>query len=409
MQQLGNNITNTSCINHVDPACTGIMNNPINQTSALPTISTFDNNKQLAESTLASQEILTDEDVSKNYNNSAENAMQQITKIFTKYQIPIGLLNKLLGISDFKFIEMLIDDSGSMNTNIEYKNSSGNFMTRWNEVHVRIMQMFEILAYVPFPPAYVRFLNRPDIIEIIKQNNETPEMFIQRITHIFNNVFSILPSGSTPARDKIIESLKRCEGESMLRYFFGDGVPDGGLMSVRDITNIIIHRQNPNQNPFTFISCSSNNSDVEWMKECEEVAPYCSEVDDFVTESNEIICDQGKAFPFTYGTYLVFQLVAAFNPDDLDNLDESVPLTKTMLDNMQGYISTDQEYNYYFNEFIKAQCSKQIFTALDKCKKDYLPYWQSNFENFRIVPLANHIPIVQQYRLHILSIKKNYY
>ena len=85
---------------------------------------------------------------------------------------------------------------------------------------------------------------------------------------------------------------------------------------------MLIHRQDPAGNPMTFLSCTGDDQEAEWMKEVEEVAPYCSESDDFADEREEVLNDQGMALPFTKGFYLVCQLVAAMNPDDLDAMDE---------------------------------------------------------------------------------------
>jgi hypothetical protein len=52
------------------------------------------------------------------------------------------------------------------------------------------------------------------------------------------------------------------------------------------------------------------------MKDCEEVAPYCSESDDFNDEAQEVYKDQGAALPYTKGFHLICQLVAAMNPDE---------------------------------------------------------------------------------------------
>ena len=49
------------------------------------------------------------------------------------------------------------------------------------------------------------------------------------------------------------------------------------------------------------------------------------------------------------------QIVAAFNPHDLDAMDESIPFTKQVLDNLLGYQSSVEEYRYYFDGFIQAQ------------------------------------------------------
>jgi hypothetical protein len=412
-------IKNSNGIHCINPAFVTQNNNTnicpvsLNQSTALPVVSTIEQhdlhlgNTKISDTVVSSVEILQDVEVAQNIGLQPDQTMQQITRIFAKYEIPIGLTNKLLGISDFRFIEMLVDDSGSMNTQIEFKDISGKFMSRWEEVQTRMMQMFEILVCVPFPPTYIRFLNRSDIIEIKREASETPDMFIKRITDILTRVFAIPPSGTTPARERIAESLARCQGQAVLRYFFGDGLPNGGALAVKDITNMIIHRPNFEHNPFTFISCTSNDADVEWMKECEEVAPFCAEFDDFQTESREVINDQGLAFPFTFGMYLIGQLIAACNPNDLDAMDESVPFTKQTLDNMQGYVCSPQDYEYYFNEFINAQASKQITSVLDKFKKDYLNVWHANIAHFRTAPIANQIPVVQYYRTQIYNIKKS--
>ena len=89
----------------------------------------------------------------------------------------------------------------------------------------------------------------------------------------------------------------------------------------------------------TFISCTNEDDQVEWMKDAEEVAPYCSESDDFQDETDEVMRDQGAALPYSRGFHLVGQLVAAMNPEDLDAMDESVPFTKV------GYHHQEEETN----------------------------------------------------------------
>lgn len=59
--------------------------------------------------------------------------------------------------------------------------------------------------------------------------------------------------------------------------------------------------------------------------------------------------DQGAAFPYTKGLWLLSNLIAALNPDDLDALDENIPFTKYTLDELLGRIHSPEEYAYYFN------------------------------------------------------------
>lgn len=58
--------------------------------------------------------------------------------------------------------------------------------------------------------------------------------------------------------------------------------------------------------------------------------------------------DQGPAFPYTKGLWLLSNIIAALNPDDLDALDENVPFTKFTLDELLGRNHTSEEYAYYF-------------------------------------------------------------
>ena len=52
----------------------------------------------------------------------------------------------------------------------------------------------------------------------------------------------------------------------------GDGVPNGGQYACKQIRDLIINRPNPQNNPFTFMSCTNDDDAVEWMKTTEEVA-----------------------------------------------------------------------------------------------------------------------------------------
>jgi hypothetical protein len=193
--------------------------------------------------------------------------------------------------------------------------------------------------------------------------------------------------------EKIQESLLRGQGVAISRYFFGDGLPNGGRRAIQQIVQIVKNREEPAQNPVTFLSCTNEDEAVEWMKDCEEVAPYCSESDDFGDESREVLEDQGEALPYTRGFWLICQLVAAMNPDDLDAMDESVPFTKQTLDNLLGIQHNEESYKYYFDSFVKNQKNRRGHTASDRLKKN--TRW--NYHEFLRAPVAKTIPAVQQF------------
>merc|ERR1719162_2678923 len=149
-----------------------------------------------------------------------------------------------------------------------------------------------------------------------------------------------------------------------------------------------MNRTNPAQNPITFLSCTGEDEEVEWMK-------------DFGDESREVLGDQGEALPYTRGFWLICQLVAAMNPDDLDAMDESVPFTKQTLDNLLGIQHNEQSYRYYFDCFIKNQQKRTIgidnLTGRQKASDVLKKNTRWNYQEFLKAPVAKHIPLVQQF------------
>jgi len=323
--------------------------------------------------------------------------------ILNKYEVPIGLMNKLMMLSELQSLEFIIDDSGSMSLLSDTIHPiTGQRNRRWDEAHLRLKEMVELLAYVPFNQIGIEFLNRKDRISLTR-NGRSPEAFLQDAYHHIDQTFARPPAGMTPALEKLQESFIRGQGVSLGRYFFGDGVPNGGRYAQEEIVRILTHRENPQDNPITFISCTSEDADVEWMKDAEEIVPYCSESDDFRAESLEVLRDQGAAIPYTKGFHLVCQLVAAMNPDDLDAMDESVPFTKTTLDNLLGVIHNEESYRHYFNCFAQAQKARQVLTPSDKPKKT--TRWK--YQEFLMAPVATQIPQVQQFKQTLARLENN--
>ena len=321
--------------------------------------------------------------------------IDQLSAVLARYEVPAGMLSKLLMLSEFDIAEFIVDDSGSMNAQTDAKGPQGQSMTRWQEAKQRIEEMMELIAYVPAPIFCIRFLNRSRVLELERSAGESPQAYHQRVTAVLDLEFSHSPSGSTPALQAIQNSLNSYPPEkAVLRYFVGDGVPDGGAPAAQQIAQLIKHRRDPSRNPFTFMSCTNEDSQVEWMKDCEELAPYCSEFDDFKDESLEIIKDQGKALPYSYGLYLVAQIAAAFNPHDLDAMDESVPFTQQTLQDLMGYQVSPDEYKYYFDSFVHAQHLLQQ-TPAQRTFVDKLPSLYHEFVN---ASRSADIPAVAEYR-----------
>jgi len=89
--------------------------------------------------------------------------------------------------------------------------------------------------------------------------------------------------------------------------------------------------------------------------------------------------------------------------DDLDAMDESVPFTKTTLDNLLGIEHNEESYRHYFNCFIEAQRNRTVELddygrpkRTDELKKSF--NWQDLYQDFLRAPLASQIPAVQQFK-----------
>ncbi|VEU36594.1 unnamed protein product [Pseudo-nitzschia multistriata] len=348
--------------------------------NALPVISNMDDHMQLnedlgtdvplAEATNATIEMMQEPDISLEAGMQPDEMVDELGAVLGKYEVPMGLMNKLIMLSEFDSLEFIIDDSGSMQMISDTINPlTRKPNTRWQEAHQRLKEMIEILAYVPFQQIGIEFLNRQDRILLTRQGM-APRDFLTGAYDQIDAQFARGPSGTTPVLEKLQTSLLRGQGHSIARYFFGDGVPNGGQMAVKEIARIVTNRAEPAANPITFLSCTNQDDDVEWMKETEEIAPYCSESDDYGDESREVLGDQGEALPYTRGFWLICQLVAAMNPDDLDAMDESIPFTKMTLDNLLGIVHNEASYKYYFDSFLENQRKRSAYNEMDRLKKN---------------------------------------
>lgn len=342
-----------------------------------------------------------------------EQMKKELGETLERYEVPAGMLSKLMGLQNYAMAEILVDDSTRMNelSDVEIALSTQQqpqqpkqmgYLTRWAEAKERIMQMMEFVAYIPTAPTFlVCFLNRPDEFELKRQAREAPQDFLERVERVLENTFDNKPQqgDGSPALQRIRESFHkhhRKHTDGVLRYFMSHGVPDGGEDECHKIVHLLMYRAQPDRNPFTFLSCTDQDGDTEWMKGCEETAPYCSEFDDYIDESDEILRDQGKAFPYSYGLHLVGQLVAAFNPNDLDAMDESVPFTRQTLADLLGYQLSAAEYKYYFDSFLEAQ-QKQS-PSMEPYQKDFIKTLPRLYDNFYQVSIASDIVEVRNFR-----------
>ena len=93
--------------------------------------------------------------------------------------------------------------------------------------------------------------------------------------------------------------------------------------------------------------------------------------------------------------HLVCQIAAAYCPHDLDALDESVPLTRSVLEGLLGYATSKEEYYYYFDRFVAAQSRKRGRRQFEVRFAKRLPEMRDKFE---AAAVSAEIEEVRRYR-----------
>lgn len=290
--------------------------------------------------------------------------LQELFDYFIIYEVPVGLVTKLLDLEKYR-LNFMVDDSGSMmgSTDVTWRETCqfmqqsfpreaeqhpDSYITRIQEEENRLHVMMDILSYVAVQNIQIFFMNT-DVTLQLSSHGKLPEDFRAEAHGVLRETFSKLRYGGTPTMKLLKRSLADAAQHSEFptaHYLLTDGCPSDA--SSKAVGDVICRRASPDRNPMTLISCTNVDSEVEWMKDIEEVAPFCAEVDDYNDERDEVMKDQGKAFPYTKGMWLLSNLVAAMNPHDLDALDENVPFTKFTLDGLLGVSTSYADYDYYF-------------------------------------------------------------
>lgn len=272
-------------------------------------------------------------------------SIESLGAIFEKKEIPIGLLNSLLGLSEYQ-LNFIIDDSGSMNI------LGPELVSRWQELRERMHEMIDILAFIPVN-IQISFLNREDTIRLHNQNNK-PVDFQKKAHDEINKIFKQSPMGLTPLYRKLRNDLD--QKEHTMHYLFTDGEPSD--CTIQQIKNLLMQRRNPKMNLITLINCSNKNN--EWIEEVESNAPLISSVEDYASEKKEIQSIQGKSFPYSRGIWLLNQLCGVIDPF-LDAMNEQALFKKEKLDDFMGRIITKEEYNLYLKNHPQSKMKKSSF------------------------------------------------
>lgn len=358
----------------------------------------------MSQSTDATVDMIQDDEILSKFNSplplDGGEILDKLTAIFAQYEIPLGMINKLMMLVNEEFsLDFIIDDSSSMGapTDVDIIEATdplksaireklrrdpvvGEKMTRIQEAENRLHIMIGILAYIPVAKMQIRFLNDSRVM-LLDRTGLSPDEFKAQAHREIRDLFQHLSlTPRTPLYGPLAAGFK-LPGR-WCHYLFNDGEPNvAGHTSTFDCVQEVVdlvksQGKNLLNHPLTLISCTDNDADTAWMKRLDDL-PCVAELDDYDDEKVEVLAKQGSAFPFTKGLWILAHLVAAICPDDLDNMDECIPFTRFTLSNILGRKLNPDEYQHYFvnnpNSDLYVQDYARFLNEESKCAREIIP------------------------------------
>jgi hypothetical protein len=236
---------------------------------------------QLSDSTVAAMQIMQDPEFTNNFTPTTDGGdiLDGLTSYFSMYEVPVGLVNKLLALQ-FYNLNFIVDDSGSMRapTDVSMTEATphvlrgqhpnpNQFMTRWQEAENRLHIMMDVISFIPTKPIVIAFLNAKNVINLTRQG-KSPAQFQQEAHSAISHAFSTIEvKYQTPTFTVLSAALNHFNNfpDPTMHYLLTDGVPSDHPKET--IAQLVLTRSNPERSPITLISCSNEDSEVEWMKE----------------------------------------------------------------------------------------------------------------------------------------------
>ena len=102
----------------------------------------------LSESTNATIEMMQEPEIAVEAGMTGDDMVDQLGAVLNKYEVPMGLMNKLMMLSEYDVLEFLIDDSGSMTLNSDTTDKiTGKPQTRWQECHKYVWMCLNLFFF----------------------------------------------------------------------------------------------------------------------------------------------------------------------------------------------------------------------------------------------------------------------
>ena len=278
-------------------------------------------------------------------------SIEDLKRSYGTLEASEGDIERLSQLTDFDTVCFLFDDSSSMTGNSTYLDlltGQHKTATRWDEQLNRFELLMAAIAPIPVKKVRASFLNRKDVVEF-NRTSMTSDSFLQSIIQGVRSAYEKKgPAGSTPlARE--CEKLFR-DNIHTAYFILTDGDPDEG---VDEIVRVIDNRQNKQQNPIMILPCTSVA--LPWV-DAADACDFVGVADDYETEEASVQKAHGVGLRYTTASYVGANLLGAMNPF-IDKLNDkgAKAFTKEIFDAYNGYISSEESYEFYLKNHPERQ------------------------------------------------------
>lgn len=240
------------------------------------------------------------------YTNTRLSKRDKLVYLINKYEIDPYFSEKLEILNDYEIV-LLCDDSGSMNTPL---NDNNGYSTRWDELKAVVNIVVSIATIYDNNGIDIHFLNREGI-DNIKCEEEV------------KNILNEIPCGGTPLTQKLEEILQKFNSISkkLLVIIATDGLPTyNGQLDLENFKTLLKNK-NHSKVFISFLACSDNSQDVDYLNELDKTIPNIDTLDDYNSELKEVRQIQGNSFKYSFSDHIVRLLLGPICPE-LDKLDE---------------------------------------------------------------------------------------
>lgn len=252
----------------------------------------------------------------------AEERMQRLSYLSTRYEIRADFIARLRVLEDFDIVAVC-DDSGSMDTGVAPLpgQATGPYAprpTRWTELRHTMSIVVDLATTLSPAGVDCFFLNRPPVLaarsasDIQVAFDHAPPSGYTPLTRALKGILGGRPSAGG-----------RADGgqRKLLLLIATDGQPTDDRGNVDIAAFIAALKAKAPHVYIQIMACTDDDNAIAYLEKVDTTVPRVDVCDDYLSERRAIQRVQGGAFLFSFGDYVVKALLGPVDTY-FDGLDE---------------------------------------------------------------------------------------